>query len=153
MEKISDTSTTREMELRDTAAVISLWQAAGLIRPWNDPEQDIAFAFESANSEILLAECGNCVVAARLVGHDGHRGWVYYVASAPEHRGKGFGRKIMQAAENWLVQLWGIWKLNLLVREDNRSVLSFYGHLGFKNTATVCLQKKIGTHNDVADNL
>ena len=152
METTPDVITIREMELRDAAAVISLWQAAGLIRPWNDPEQDIAFAFESANSEILLAECGNCVVAACLVGHGGHRGWVYYVAVAPEYRGKGFGRKIVQAAESWLVER-GIWKLNLLVREDNRSVLSFYGHLGFKNTATVCFQKKIGTHNDVADNL
>ena len=26
----------------DEAAVIALWQAAGLTRPWNDPKRDIA---------------------------------------------------------------------------------------------------------------
>ena len=52
---------------------------------------------------------------SRMVGHDGHRGWVYYVASDPEHRYKGYGRAIMDAAEDWL-RARGIEKLQLMVR-------------------------------------
>ncbi len=47
-----------------------------------------------------------------MVGHDGHRGWVYYVAVDPDHRQKGYGRAIMTAAENWL-RARGIEKLQL----------------------------------------
>ena len=47
-----------------------------------------------------------------MVGHDGHRGWVYYVATDPDRRAKGYGRAIMNAAEDWL-RAAGIAKLQL----------------------------------------
>ena len=53
-----------------------------------------------------------------MVGHDGHRGWVYYVATDPDRRAKGYGRAIMDAAEDWL-RAAGIAKLQLLVRREN----------------------------------
>ena len=42
------------------------------------------------------------IVATAMVGHDGHRGWVYYVAVDPDRRSRGYGRAIMNAAEDWL---------------------------------------------------
>ncbi len=57
-----------------------------------------------------------------LVGHDGHRGWVYYVASDPIRSFKGFfGRAMMAAAEDWL-RARGIEKIQLMVRPDNSKV-------------------------------
>ncbi len=44
------------------------------------------------------------LVATVMVGHDGHRGWVDYVAVDPSTRGKRYGRAIMKAAEEWLRQ-------------------------------------------------
>ena len=85
----------------DVAAIVALWQRCGLTRPWNDPASDIALARRGPNSTVM-------------VGHDGHRGWVYYVATDPDRRGKGFGRAIMNAAEDWL-RAAGILKLQLLV--------------------------------------
>ncbi|MDO9060511.1 MAG: GNAT family acetyltransferase, partial [Bradyrhizobium sp.] len=99
----------------DTAGVISLWQRCGLTRPWNDPAADIALARTGANATVLVGRDGDAIVATAMVGHDGHRGWVYYVATDPEHRGKGHGRAIMDAAEDWL-RLAGIEKLQLMVR-------------------------------------
>ena len=55
-----------------------------------------------------------------MVGHDGHRGWVYYVAVDPASPGKGFGRAIMDAAEDWLRET-GIQKLQLMVRHGQRA--------------------------------
>jgi ribosomal protein S18 acetylase RimI-like enzyme len=65
-----------------------------------------------------------------LVGHDGHRGAVYYVAVDPDHRNKGFGRAILTAAEDWL-RARGILKLNLMVRADNTQVQAFYETQGY----------------------
>ncbi len=82
--------------------VIALWQACGLTRPWNDPAADIALARRGPNSTMLIGRDAGAIVATAMVGHDGHRGWVYYVAADPDRRAKGFGRAIMDAAEDWL---------------------------------------------------
>ena len=114
----------------DIAAVIALWQRCGLTRPWNDPAADIALARKGSNATVLTGRVGDAVMATAMVGHDGHRGWVYYVATDPDHRGKGYGRAIMEAAEDWLRQA-GIAKLQLLVRRDNAAAGAFYQSIGY----------------------
>jgi ribosomal protein S18 acetylase RimI-like enzyme len=118
------------IEDSDVAAVIALWRACGLTRPWNDPAADIALARRGPNATILIGRDGDAVVATVLAGHDGHRGWVYYVAVDPDHQKKGFGRAIMDAAEVWLRQA-GIEKLQLLVRPGNEPVKAFYESIGY----------------------
>ncbi len=114
----------------DVAAVVALWQACGLTRPWNDPAADIALARQGSNAAVLIGRDGGAIVATVLVGHDGHRGWVYYLAVDPDRRHNGYGRVMMDAAENWLRDT-GIEKLQLLVRADNTSVKHFYQSLGY----------------------
>jgi ribosomal protein S18 acetylase RimI-like enzyme len=70
------------------------------------------------------------IVATAMVGHDGHRGWIYYVAVAPEHQEKGAGREIMAYAERWLAQR-GVPKAMLMIRETNNKVMGFYERLGY----------------------
>jgi ribosomal protein S18 acetylase RimI-like enzyme len=115
----------------DVEATVALWQACELTRPWNDAAADIAQARKGDNADILLGrdEQGT-LVASVMVGHDGHRGWVYYVAVDPSTRGKGYGRAIMEAAEEWLRQR-GILKLMLMVRPDNTKVQAFYESIGY----------------------
>ena len=109
----------------DVAAVIALWQACGLTRPWNDPAADIALARRGPHSTVLIGRDRDAIVATAMVGHDGHRGWVYYVATDPDRRAKGYGRAIMNAAEDWL-RATGIAKLQLMVRRDNAKAGAFY---------------------------
>ena len=118
------------IEDADIADVVALWQACGLTRPWNDPQADIALARRRPNSTVLVGRDADAIVATVMVGHDGHRGWVYYVAVDPDHHGKGHGRTIMNAAEDWLRQA-GVEKLMLLVRSDNTKVQAFYEQLGY----------------------
>ena len=120
--------------------MIALWQRCGSTRPWNDPAADIALARKETNSTILLGRNDGALVASVLVGHDGHRGWVYYVTADPEHRFKGFGRAIMSAAEDWL-RARGILKLQLMVRKDNTKVHAFYQSIGYYNQETVTFAK------------
>ena len=132
----------RAIRDEDIDQVITIWHAAGVARPWNDPLKDIAFARRDAHSTVLVAVLDGRAAGTVMVGEDGHRGWVYYVATAPEHQGKGLGRALMSAAEDWLAKR-GVWKLQLLVREDNAQVKDFYQRLGYRDTRTTCFQKVI----------
>lgn len=132
----------RELTANDIEAVISLWQACGLTRPWNDPREDIGFVLAGPASTGLLGIFDGVVVASVLVGHDGHRGAVYYVSVHPDLRGRGFGAQIMNAAEDWLRSK-GVWKLNLLVRRENEDVLKFYNALGYSDQECVSLGKRL----------
>jgi len=114
----------------DVEPVIALWQRCGLTRPWNDPASDIAFARRGANAAILIGRHEDKIIATAMVGHDGHRGWVYYVAVDPDSQGKDFGRTIMAAAEDWL-RGQGVVKAMLMVRPDNTKVRAFYDKLGY----------------------
>ena len=124
----------------DVAAVVALWQACGLTRPWNDPAADIALARKGPNSTLLIGRDGDAIVATAMVGHDGHRGWVYYVAVNPTRQGKGYGRAIMNAAEDWL-RTSGIPKLQLLVRRENAKAGAFYQSIGYDEAQTIVYAK------------
>ena len=128
------------IEDADVSAVVSLWERCGLTRPWNDPAADIALARKGPNSTILLGREDEKIVASAMVGHEGHRGWVYYVAVDPDRRGQGLGRSIMNAAEDWLRQA-GIAKLQLLVRQDNAKASAFYETIGYDEAAVTVFAK------------
>lgn len=130
----------REISDTDEPAVIALWHAAGVSRPWNPPERDIAFARRGEHSTILVGLDGDRLVASAMVGDDGHRGWIYYVAVNPDSQGIGAGRAMMTAAESWL-KARGVWKVQLMVRSDNTSVHAFYKALGYEAADTVMFQK------------
>ena len=130
------------IEDADVAAVTALWQRCGLTRPWNDPAADIALARRGPNSTVLIGRDGGAIVATAMVGHDGHRGWVYYVAVDPDRRASGHGRAIMTAAEEWLRQA-GIPKLQLLVRRDNAKAGVFYQSIGYEEAETIVFAKWI----------
>ena len=128
------------IEDNDIPDVIALWQRCGSTRPWNDPAADIALARRGENSTVLTGKREGALVASVMVGHDGHRGWVYYVTVDPDRRHHGFGRSIMDAAEAWL-RARGIAKLQLMVRKDNAKVHAFYQSIGYYNQETVTFAK------------
>ena len=130
----------KAIEDGDIPEVIALWQRCGSTRPWNDPVADIALARKESNATVLLGRDDGALVASVLVGHDGHRGWVYYVTVDPDRRHEGFGRAIMNAAEAWL-RVRGIAKLQLMVRKDNAKVHAFYRSIGYYNQETVTFAK------------
>jgi len=124
----------------DIPDVAALWQACGLTRPWNDPASDIALARREANSTVLIGRDGGAIVATAMVGHDGHRGWVYYVATDPERRSRGYGRVIMNAAEDWL-RAAGLAKVQLMVRRENAKAGAFYQSIGYAEGQTIVFAK------------
>ena len=122
----------------DIPALVALWEACGLTRPWNDPERDARLAIEGASSAVLGLRDGEALIASVMVGFDGHRGWVYYLAVAPDLRSAGLGRTLMDAAEAWL-RARGAPKLQLMVRAGNQEALGFYRALGLEPQDVVTL--------------
>jgi len=117
----------------DFAACVALWESCGLTVWYNDPARDIALFQNTPASEIFVAVDGDALVGSICCGHDGHRGWLYYVAVVPAHRRGGLGKRLVRHAEEWLRKQ-GILKVELMVRETNRKVIGFYNALGYAVT-------------------
>lgn len=126
----------------DRAAVIALWQACGLTRPWNDPDSDISFCIARPESTILVGDDTGKVVASVMTGHDGHRGWLYYLAVDPALQKAGHGRAMVQAAEAWLAAR-GVPKVMLMVRPENTQVRAFYDALGYAEEPRVIFSRRL----------
>lgn len=134
------TMTIRTATLEDEAGVTELWRSCNLVASYNDPSADFRFALVGPNSAVLVAETGSCVCGSVMVGHDGHRGWLYYVASAPSQRGIGIGRAMIEAGERWLRDR-NVPKVHLMVRETNVSVAKFYERLGYEEAPRIIMSK------------
>jgi len=117
----------------DRDALVALWDRCGLLVSYNDPDRDIALWCASSNAEIFVGEQDGRIVASVCVGHDGHRGYPYYVAVDPDAQKGGLGRRMMRHAEAWLARL-GVLKMNLMVREGNERVNAFYRSIGYEET-------------------
>ena len=127
---------------QDEAAVIALWQAVGLVVPWNDPAKDIARKCAKDRELFLVGELDGELIASAMGGYEGHRGWVNYLAVLPEHQHKGYAKQLMAALESQLTAL-GCPKINLQVRSSNTEVIGFYESLGFEQDACVSLGKRL----------
>lgn len=123
---------TRHLTIADRGGAVALWHAAELTRPWNDPADDFNRAIAGATSTVLGGFDGEAMVATVMAGHDGHRGWVYYLAVDPTARRRGFGSQMMSAAEAWLREQ-GVAKLNLMVRRSNSEARDFYARMGYED--------------------
>ena len=126
----------------DEGAVVELWRRCELTRPWNDPHKDIQRKLTTQPELFLVGELEGRIVATAMAGFDGHRGWVNYLAVAPEHRAKGYGRLLMRHVEERLTAR-GCPKLNLQVRTGNKDVLEFYRRIGYTVDDTVSLGKRL----------
>jgi ribosomal protein S18 acetylase RimI-like enzyme len=127
----------------DFEAAIALWHEVGLTRPWNDPRADLQRALDGPASTILAGREQGRLLATAMVGHEGHRGWIYYLAVQPLQRRRGHGRRMMHACEAW-VQERGIPKLNLMVRAgENDDVLGFYAAIGYAADDVVVLGRRL----------
>lgn len=89
---------------------------------------------------MLAALYEGVLAGTAMVGYDGHRGWVYYLAVRADRQRSGVGRDLMQASERWLVDR-GVPKINLMVRTTNVAVLAFYESLGYEDGEVAVLGK------------
>jgi len=124
----------------EAEAAVALWEEAGLTRPWNDPRADIRLALAGPASTVLAGRIDGGLVATAMVGWDGHRGWLYYLAVAKAERRRGYGARMARAAEDWLGARQAP-KIQLLIRAENQAVAAFYEALGYRRSDSAMLQR------------
>ena len=132
----------RAFHQSDTEAVVALWNNCGLVVPWNDAYKDIARKLEVNPEWFLVGEIEGQIIASCMVGYEGHRGWVNYLAVHPDHQRRGYASQLMTEAEQILKQA-GCPKLNLMVRSSNEAVVAFYKSAGYKADEVVSLGKRL----------
>ena len=132
----------RQFAVTDEAAVIQLWERCELTRPWNDPRKDIRRKLAVRPDLFLVGVVGGEVVGSVMVGYEGHRGWINYLAVSPEYRRQGLGRALMAEAER-LLHREGCPKINLQVRATNEAVIAFYQRLGYADDEVVSFGKRL----------
>jgi ribosomal protein S18 acetylase RimI-like enzyme len=142
------------MEIRtfrtdDEPSVIALWESCGLVRPWNNPRKDIARKLAVRPDLFLVGIVDGRIVATAMAGYEGHRGWINYVAVAPDEQRRGLGRAIMKEVESRLHAA-GCPKINLQVRSSNTEVIDFYRALGYLEDDVVSLGKRLDADHENA---
>ncbi len=135
------------MEIRpfaatDTEAVVELWHQVGITRSWNDPYLDIERKMTVQPELFLVGLYEEVLVATAMSGFDGHRGWLYYFAVAPEHQGQGLGRQMLAEVERLLVER-GCPKLNVQVRSGNEALIERYRQWGYGGDGATGLGKRL----------
>jgi ribosomal protein S18 acetylase RimI-like enzyme len=135
----------RTFEPSDGRAVEALWAIAfPSPPPWNVPAEDIARKRRVQPELFVVAEAGDRLVGTAMGGYDGHRGWVYYVAVAPDRRREGIATHLMREVESRLVGM-GCPKLNLMIRAENAHVVAFYEALGYRVEDRVIMSRRLET--------
>ncbi|HVP27141.1 MAG TPA: GNAT family acetyltransferase [Candidatus Bathyarchaeia archaeon] len=126
--------------------VVSLWKKCNLVVPQNDPVVDIQKKVEFQPELFFIGLLDGKVVGSIMVGYEGHRGWINYLAVTPECQRRGYGRQLVQKGIDELEKI-GCLKVNLQVRNTNKSVIDFYKNLGFKDDNVTSLGLRLKTTN------
>lgn len=122
--------------------LVALWKECGLTRAWNDPYRNIQFARSGCTSTVPAGEQDGKIVASVMVGHDGHRGGLYYLAVSAVLQARGLGKAMYAQAVSWFGQLC-VWRINLMVRAEDKGVVGFYESLGYEVNRVLSLGKYI----------
>jgi len=132
----------RTYSAEDQQAVIDLWDRCGLLRPWNNPGKDICRKLRANSDWFLVAVVGSKIVGSIMIGYEGHRGWINYLAVDPSLRRQGVGRRLMEQAEE-LLRKAACPKINLQIRSANKEAADFYASLGYLQDDVISLGKRL----------
>jgi ribosomal protein S18 acetylase RimI-like enzyme len=139
-----DRLTIRSFREDDRTALVALWRRCELTRPWNDPHRDIDRKVAVDDGLLLVShlDAEPMLVGTVMVGYDGHRGWINYLAVDPDHRRHGIGTHLLADGERRLEAM-GCPKVNLMVRSSNAAVVAFYEAHGYAVDDVTALGKRL----------
>jgi ribosomal protein S18 acetylase RimI-like enzyme len=136
------TAVLRPYQAGDRQGLVSLWSVCQLTRPWNDPYRDIDRKLARDASNLVVLQDEGELVGSVMIGYEGHRGWINYLAVHPDHQHRGLGRLLMGEAERRLREL-GCAKVNLQIRASNTAAIEFYRHIGYTVDDVISMGRRL----------
>ena len=89
-----------------------------------------------------MGESDGKIIGSVMVGYEGHRGWINYLAVSPAAQRQGHGRQLMAEAEK-LLRARHCPKINLQIRNTNHAVIEFYKCLGYGMDEAISMGKRL----------
>ena len=123
----------RVLGTHDYERLLALWRRAGLhtLKPrGRDSREAIARQLETGILTILGLEVDGQLVGAVVTTHDSRKGWINRLVVDPDRRRKGYGLRLVQAAEEALHRQ-GVHVIAALVEADNPDSLALFGKAGY----------------------
>lgn len=128
---------------KDAPDVMALWTSVfGYDAPHNDPATSIRNKMAVQPELFFVAVADGRLVGTVMGGYDGHRGWMYSLAVAPEFRRRGVGGMLVRHLERALA-VRGCLKMNLQVQASNAEVAAFYEKLGYRIEPRISMGKRL----------
>jgi ribosomal protein S18 acetylase RimI-like enzyme len=124
--------TLRRLTIDDHAAILALWQRAGLhsIRPeGRDSRSEFEKQFAGGQIAIGLEENAK-LIGVVIVTNDTRKGWINRLAIDPDYRRKGYGEQLVCAAEQALQEA-GMHLVAAFIEEGNAASLTLFEKLGY----------------------
>ena len=120
----------RPFTIEDIDATVELWRLAELLSTKNDPRRDIERKLGYSPWGFLVMVEEDKIIGSIMIGYDGPRGWVNYLACHPDYRRRGVAAALVNRAREVLLER-DCPKINLQVFAGNTSTLKFYESIGY----------------------
>jgi len=133
----------RELTVDDYDAVIRLWRVAGLqsIRLRGRDSRDAFAAQLAAGQKVIGFEEAGQLIGAVVITNDTRKGWINRLAVHPDYPRKGYGVRLLAAAEERLRAM-GFHILAGLIEADNKASLALFEKEGYKTHDIVYVSKR-----------
>lgn len=134
----------RELGMADYDRLLALWRRAGLssLKPHGrDSRRSLARQLESGVLTILGLEVAGRLVGAVVATHDSRKGWINRLAVDPDHRRRGYGMRLVAAAEE-VLQRQGLGVIAALVEEGNLASVALLERCGYGEADVRYLSKR-----------
>ena len=124
--------TIREFRIEDYEQVIELWQKAHLPHKpkGRDSKEEIERELRADNAIFLVAEEKGRLIGSIFGTHDGRKGWINRVASAPAYQRQGIARTLVSEAEKRFQKM-GIKIIACLIEDWNTESIVFFEKIGY----------------------
>jgi ribosomal protein S18 acetylase RimI-like enzyme len=134
----------RKLDIEYYPKIQELWKLAGLSwRPdGRDRPERISIQMENKQIFFLGMVKDDNLLGVILVSHDGRKGWINRLAVHPEHRHKGIAQKLLEVAEDHLLQTEGIEVCSALIFDENKPSLSLFEKAGYESWTNVLYYSK-----------
>jgi ribosomal protein S18 acetylase RimI-like enzyme len=134
----------RRLGPQDYDALLALWQRAGLhsLRPrGRDSRTALAQQLASGAQTILGLEVDDQLVGAVVATHDSRKGWINRLVVDPAFRRRGYGARLIAAAEQVLHER-GIHVIAALIEPGNDASLALFRRAGYAEMKIHYLSKR-----------